>query len=400
MTGLRSLPAHLIAVLLAGLVFCSGVLLAQNEVTGLQPEFAESNEAPQSKETSKQTPDIRSLSNLVITPVTVINSDGEFIYDLKQSDFTILDNGTQQRIESFESEPRPMALVIVVQTSRSVADLLDPVHTLGSVFSSLLLGPQGQAAVVTYGDRVKLAQDFSADSDQLTSTLVKIAPEGINGRLNDALMRAFGLLERRPRTERRIAIVFSNGYDDSSESKREEVVRRATGSEVAIYGLAFNAAKGLLSRKPEVGPIGPLDANVTRPLPTGGAQTPTASANIYQAPIPIVDILDATGKEIRSTVFSNLLEYYSGYTGGVYYSHWKNKTLADQISRIAAEVNSQYELAYVPDSTLQGGFHRISVKVRRPGLKVRARAGYFFQVATTPGQSATGESGHPSPEAP
>jgi len=401
MTGFRFRPAHLIAVLLACLVSCSGVLLAQDEVTGLQPEFAESNEAPQSKETSKQTPDIRSLSNLVITPVTVINPDGEFIYDLKQSDFTILDNGTAQRIESFESEPRPVALVIVVQTSRSVAELLDPVHTLGTVFSSLLLGPQGQAAVVTYGDRVKLAQDFSPDSDQLTSTLVKIAPEGINGRLNDALMRAIGLLERRPRTERRIAIVFSNGYDDSSESKREEVVRRATGSEVAVYGLAFNTARGLLSRKPEVGPISPLDANITRPMPPGGgAQTPTASANIYQAPIPIVDILDATGKEIRSTVFTNLLEYYSGYTGGVYYSHWKNKTLADQISRIAAEVNSQYELAYVPDSTLQGGFHRISVKVRRPGLRVRARAGYFFQVATTPGQSATGNSGHPSPEAP
>jgi VWFA-related protein len=74
-----------------------------------------------------------------------------------------------------------------------------------------------------------------------------------------------------------------------------------------------------------------------------------------------------------------VLEFYAGYTGGAFFGHTKKKTLEDQLSRMAAEINSQYELAYVPGALNQPGFHRIEVQVRRPGVKVRARAGYFYQ---------------------
>jgi hypothetical protein len=61
----------------------------------------------------------------------------------------------------------------------------------------------------------------------------------------------------------------------------------------------------------------------------------------------------------------------------VFYSHWSNKALQNQLNRIASEIQSQYELAYVPDTLSQAGFHHIEVHVRRTGVKVRARAGYF-----------------------
>jgi hypothetical protein len=54
------------------------------------------------------------------------------------------------------------------------------------------------------------------------------------------------------------------------------------------------------------------------------------------------------------------------------------------LAHLAAEAHSQYELAYVPSTLSTPGFHRIEVRVRRSGVKVRARAGYFFQVPTTP----------------
>ncbi len=358
---------------------------AQDKATGLPPVYSPSR-PPDDKPapTVARRPDIRVLSKLVVTPVTVIDPRGEFVYDLTEKDFEVLDNGVPQHLESFDSVARPVALVIVIQTSRSVEALLDQIHPLGSVFSALVLGPKGQAAVLTYNDRVHVAQDFSDDSDQLATTLRRIAPEGVGSRLNDALMRAVALLERRPKTERRIIVAFSDGYDSGSETDTKEVIRRATGSEVTIYGLGFNPVEGLLSRRPELSAPGPLAANVTRPLPPGGVPTPSASANVYDTPVPIVDIVTATGEVIRSALASSLLEYYAGYTGGVFYKHWKKKALEDQLSRIATEIHSQYELAYVPDTLKQGGFHKIDVKVNRPGLKVRARAGYFYQVPTTP----------------
>jgi VWFA-related protein len=386
--------ANLLFLALLSLVAAASLpMRAQDSVTGLPPVFSAPKEPDDhAAPAARRRADIKVLSNLVVTPVTVIDPTGEFVYDLAEGDFEILDNGAPQRLESFESEARPLSLVIVVQTSRSVEPLLDQVRPLGSVFSSLLLGPQGQAAVLTFNDRVHVGQDFSDDSDQLATTLRRIAPEGVGSRLNDALMRGIALLDRRPKTERRIIVAFSDGYDSGSETDAKEVIRRATGSEVTIYGLGFNPVQGLFSRRPELSGPGPLDTNVTRPLPPGGVPTPTASANVYDTPVPIVDIVTATGEVIRSALASSLLEYYAGYTGGVFYKHWKKKVVEDQLSRIATEIHSQYELAYVPDTLTQGGFHKIEVKVHRPGLKVRARAGYFYQVPTTPANSPTGQS--------
>jgi len=353
---------------------------AQDGVAGATPVFSAPSKPPE-KETKPAKPpaDIRVTSNLVVTPVTVLDRSGEFVYDLTESEFQLLDNGAAQRIVSFESEARPVAMVIVIQTSRSVAALLDDVRPLAPVFSSLLIGDQGQGAVITYDERVRVVQDFSSDGEDLKIAFLKIQPQGFRSRLNDALMRGVVLLEKRPKTDRRVIVAFSDGYDSGSETKGEEVIKRATGSEVAIYGLGFNPAHALLSRKPELPPPGPLDTNVTRPTPPGRAPTPSTSTNVYDAPVPIVDIMVATGEIIRSAVASSLLEFYAGYTGGVFYSHWKKKSVEGQLSRIGTEIHSQYELVYVPDTLTQGGFHRIEVQVRRPGMKVRARAGYFYQ---------------------
>jgi VWFA-related protein len=274
--------------------------------------------------------------------------------------------------------------VIVVQTTRSAGPLIKDLDDLSAVFSNLLLGPEGVAAVVTYSDRVSVVQDFSSDHDLLQTTLGKLGPEGVGARLNDALMRAVALLERRPKTDRRLIVGFSTGFDDGSESERAEVVRRATGSEVAIYGMGLNPVKSLFSRRPEDSAPTPVAGNPAGQMPTAGSPTPSLSSRVYSAPIPLVDILDATGKMVKSIAFKHLMEYYAGYTGGVFYGNWKKDELADLLSRIAAEVNSQYELTYVPNTLDQPGFHRISVKALRYGAKVRARSGYFYQPGAAP----------------
>ncbi len=361
---------------------------AQEGVAGSSPVITKAKktgnvtEARIDPEAAKKSSDIRVLSNLVVTPVTVLDSKGEFVYDLEEKDFKVFDNGVPQRIENFDMEMRPLAAVIVVQTNGMVAPLLDDVHPLGSMFSGLLLGEQGQAAVVTYDDRINQVQDFSNESDLLKNTLAGLKGRGDKARLNDALSRAVSMLEKRPKAERRVVVAFSDGFDKGSETTEEEIVHRATAAEVSIYGLGFNPAQELLKKKPEGPQPSPLDTNVTRPLPPGTAPTPTNSENVYGAPVPAVDILVATGQIIRSALASSLLEVYAGYTGGVFYSHWSKKALQEQLSRIASEVHSQYELAYVPDTLDKMGFHRIEVQVGRKGVKVRTRAGYFYPASS------------------
>ena len=361
-----------------GAAFRSSPLRAQDGVTGGSPVLAKpKNQPPPDPAQLDQASKIRVLSNLVTTPVAVIDSTGQFVYDLNEKDFQILDNGVPQKIQSFETEMRPLALVIVIQTNSTVAPLLDHVHPLASMFSSLLVGTQGQAAVIFYNDRVRVGQDFSNDSDRLATTFREFTARGDGARLNDALSRAISLLETRPKAERRVIVAFSDGYDSGSDTGKEEVVRHATSAEVAIYGLGFSPAKALLAKKPHPEPYSPLDNNIARPVPPNTIPTPTNENATYDTPVPVIPIMIATGEIIRSAMASSALEFYAGYTGGVFYSHWSNKALQNQLNRIASEIQSQYELAYVPDTLGQSGFHRIEVHVRRTGVKVRARAGYF-----------------------
>lgn len=333
---------------------------------------------PQDPEPVEAGPKISIQSPLVTTPVTVLGRDGEFVYDLDEKDFKIFDDGVPQKIQTFVTESRPLAVAIVIQDNKRIAPLLDQVKPLAPLFTDLMLGPQGKAAVLFYDDTVHLAQDFSSDGTLLATTLKHVKVQGTDARLNDALERAIEMLQARPKTERRVIVVFSDSSDAGSSTAKDEIVRRATTAEISIYGLGFSRAKELLETQPENRQESPLDQNVTRPLPPNTIHTPTNSANIYDTPTPVIPIMDAAGSILRSKVWSNLLEYYAGYTGGVYYSHWGEKKLQDQLNRIASEIQSQYELAYVPDTLSQSGFHRIEIKVLRPDVRVRTRAGYFY----------------------
>lgn len=363
------------------LALSTSSVLAQDGVTGGRPVYSnskpENQPAPPDPAPDQQDKVIRVPSNLVTTPVAVIDRSGGFVYDLDEKDFEILDNGVRQHIQSFDTEMRPLALVVVIETNRDTAALLDQVHPLASMFSSLLVGTQGEAAVIFYNDRVQVGQDFSNSSDRLAATFRDFTARSDGARLNDALWRAVSMLESRPKAERRVIVAFSDGYDSGSETSKQQVVRRATSSEVAIYGLGFSPAKERLEKKPELEGPTPLDNNVALPTPPNTIPTPSNSADVYRTPVPVIPIMVASGEVIRSTLAKSTLEFFAGYTGGVFYSHWSDKKLQDQLNRIASEIQSQYELAYVPDTSGDASFHRIEVRVNRHGVRVRARAGYF-----------------------
>lgn len=331
---------------------------------------------------------IKSTSNLVSMPVTVTDRGGNFVYDLNQDDFRVLDNNVPQRIALFDTESRPVSAVILVQTNEAVRPLLGSLANIAPVVSQLLLGPNGQTAALFFSDRVREVQDFSSSPDALDKTLKSLAkPQmlGDKARLNDALSRAISMLEQRPRADRRVILAISTGSDSGSETSRAEVVRRATASEVTIYGLRLSPLEAMLKKKPEAPPNDPLDIDVARPMPPGMPATPDTSTRLYESPAPGGPLLGEAGRSAKSVlaktglVEKTDLAFLSRFTGGVYYSQWTNKRLQADLSRIAAEVHSQYELAYAPNDLTESGYHRIEVRlIDKPHLRVRTREGYFY----------------------
>jgi VWFA-related protein len=382
--GRRFIGLGALAAGLACAVSLPGTLRAQSGVDGAAPVLKPKTPPPPETPPENTPANIRVESSLVSTPVTVIDKSGEFVSDLEEKDFKLIDNGATQRIERFDVSSDPIAAVIVVQTTDSVGSLLGQVRPLGPVFSDLLLAPSGEAAVISFSDEIGQLLLFSGDPDRLKVTMQRLESYGSKPRLNDAMMQGLTLLETRPKTERRLMVVFSDGTDRGSENEKADVVRRATTDGTTIYAIHLSRMEALLRDPPDQGhPMDPLNANVTRPLAPGVVPTPMNSNNTWDAPYPMIPIITAAGTTVLSEFVKNPLVIYSGYTGGVYYSHWKETTLQSQLSRICSEVHTQYEIAYIPSNLTDTGFHTIRVEVDKPGLKVRARAGYFYQKQAT-----------------
>jgi VWFA-related protein len=316
----------------------------------------------------------------VTTPVTVFDSGGQFVYDLEKNEFKIYDNGQLQDITAFDTEIRRLSLVIVVETNDTTDPFLDSVHPLGSMFSDMVMGPQGEVAVLTYSDRVDKALDFTSNGDKLDTVLRGLHGRGGGLHLDDALAMALSMLDHRPKEDRKVAIIFSDGYNIGSQTKRSEIVKRAMNSDITLYGLAFSPLKGLWKRPEKDPPPDLVAESVARPMGPNMAPTPTNEENIWDtSDINIVGILLGLGEEAKKPLFKSSLQYYSTYSGGISFTKWGKDTVQQYLNRIATEIHSQYELAYAPTKPIQPGFHKIEVQVRRPGAKVRARTGWFYQ---------------------
>jgi len=55
-------------------------------------------------------------------------------------------------------------------------------------------------------------------------------------------------------------------------------------------------------------------------------------------------------KVIGAELRKNMLAAYSGYTGGSNYTPFKVRSFQDVVQQIALDINSEYTLAYVPDT--------------------------------------------------
>src|SRR6267143_1322602 len=89
---------------------------------------------------------------LVNTPVTVRDGRGEMVHNLEARDFQVTDNGVAQQISHFDLGGDPISMVILLQTSSRIEPLLPQVRKTGILFTQTVMGPNGEAAVVTFND--------------------------------------------------------------------------------------------------------------------------------------------------------------------------------------------------------------------------------------------------------
>ncbi|HLH38420.1 MAG TPA: VWA domain-containing protein [Bryobacteraceae bacterium] len=353
------------------LFLCLAGLLAAQE-TGTAPR-------PQPENTSDQ-PTFRSTFQFVLAPVTVTDRDGDFVPGLTPQDFRLFDNGTPQRITEDVAQ-HPLSAVVCIQANNDVSAILPQIKKLASVFETLVMGDDGELAVIAYDHRVQTLTGFTSDNAQIDKAFAKLSPGSYTAELNTAALAGINMLKTRPKERRRILIIIGENRDKGSDIKVREVLSEADFANVYIYSVDVSQLVSALTSKampnaPSNLPPGADGVMASR----GYVNNPTTqSQNDFGNWAPAFkDIFLA----IKGVFVPDPLDVYTRYTGGRQFSFKSQKSLEHDIAQLGEELHSQYLLTYSPNNQNEGGWHHIVVEVMRQGLRVRTRDGYYMAART------------------
>ncbi len=322
--------------------------------------------------------------SLVNTPVTVKDASGRMVHSLDAKDFQVTDNGVPQQIAHFDLGGDPLSVVFLVETSSRIAPLMPQINKAGIVLAETVMGPNGEAALVGFNDSVDKLQDFTMNQDAIEKTFTKLNSVTSGSKLFDAMAIGVEMLSGRPLPtadapgRRRIMLILSEATDAGSETKLGAVLRQAQLSNVTIYSVGLSTTMAELkappkNTTPQVTPPGTFGR---APFP-GSVQTPGSEGALYGSG-DLMAVAVWAVQHIKNKITDHALELAATATGGEHIATFKNHSIENAIDEIGGELHSQYSLSYTPRGTSDTGYHEIKVTVKKEGLKVRARPGYYL----------------------
>jgi VWFA-related protein len=317
----------------------------------------------------------------VLVPTSVFDPDRHgYVNGLTASQFELYDNDKLQKITA-EFTEQPVSIVLVVQANSEIEPVLPQLKKTALLFHGLVTGQDGDMAVLAFDHRLQLLQDFTSDPEKLDDSMQKLTAGSSSARLIDAVLDADRMLKRHdPRNvRRRVIVLISRNIDKGSESHLQETVRSMQFDNVIIYCIDISRVLTAVLKKPDY----PRPANGGVPpeaLPhiAGGTGPMNDTSVAQQADGNWLSVLPPIGRGIHDIFKKTPAEAFAYFTGGRVYSFARERTLESAISDIGADLNSQYLLSYSPNDKNEPGFHNIRVVVNGPGLKIRARPGYWW----------------------
>jgi len=320
-----------------------------------------------------QDPKFSTSVNVVNILATVLDKQGKVVRDLTQDEFTIQEGGRLQTIRYFSQQSDlPLILGLLIDTSGSQTRVLGQERDASHEFFQHILREDKDKAFLIHFDReVELLQDLTSSRKDLEAALQDMQrPQLDRGASGNGTPRgrgqgrgAFGgtalydsvflasdeILKKQQ--GRKAVVLLSDGVDRNSKTSIGGAIESAQRADMLVYSIRFADD----SKRGPVGFGGPGMGRGGRRGGGGRFPQPSAGGNV-------------DGKKI--------LQRISDETGGSYFEVTNKMSLDKIYDQIEEELRSQYSLGYNPDQS-SGGYHKISVSVKRKNLTVRARDGYY-----------------------
>jgi Ca-activated chloride channel family protein len=163
--------------------------------------------------------------------VTITRS-GDPVTDLDSGKFTVIDNGVQRNLVTFERGDVPLTAVLLVDASESMKRGYIEATSNGSRAFLTRMNPLDQAMLMLFSDRTLAASPFSQQTDELLRPL-NGTPYNGGTALNDHLYAALKVLDQQQ--GRRVVILLSDGRDVLSTLRMEDVLWKVRRSDAVVY---------------------------------------------------------------------------------------------------------------------------------------------------------------------
>ena len=295
---------------------------------------------PPEKEPSlvKRTPPGRIVSSvapqLMRFTASVTDRNGRAIGGMRESDFTVWENGVERRVTDVSPANEPFNLVLLLDVSGSVEERMDFIRKAARDFLRTA-SPQDRISIISFRDDIQVISDFSTDRQMLSRKLDEIDAGGGTA-LYDALGYLLADPIKRLRGERTAIVVMSDGDDNKSFLPFPAILQALGESGALVYPLYVPS--GLIPESSVPKPEVTIDPLRTRYL------TLTTRA-------------EEEGRKLATA------------SGGVYYPIRRLEDLQKAYDDVVAQLRSAYTITYASNSVSSSP--RVRVRTNRDGASVR-----------------------------
>jgi VWFA-related protein len=244
----------------------------------------------------------------------LVTERGRAVEGLGAADFEVRDAGIPQAIDLVSLGDVPVSVVLALDLSTSVRGAkLDALRRAGLALLDALR-PEDQAALITFNTVTALRVPLTADT-----TPVRAALRDAQGAADTAVVDASlaAMLVGDSDAGRTLIMIFSDGVDTASFTRREAVLETARRVNGVVYGVATRSDDSRFLR----------------------------------------DLAAVTGGRV--------IEVRDGEDPG------------PAFLEVIREFRRRYVVTFTPAGVVTGGWHPLSIRVHRPGVRVQARPGYY-----------------------
>ena len=250
---------------------------------------------------------------------SVVDASGQPVRGLQVEDFEVVEDGAPQTISAFTAGDFPLTVALALDHSFSMAGA--PLAAVKRAARSFLgaLRAEDEVFVVGISSRVEVVAPAASPRHQQIAAVDALSAWGTTT-LHDSILAAIDTVDGS--RGRRALVILSDGDDRYSEASAPDAIARARRSNVIVYPIALG--------------------------------------------------------KLRPPLFAEL----STLTGGRSYHARDLRGLDETLAAIAAQLREQYLLGYSPARVPVPGaneWRSISVRVKKPGVSVRARDGYYVR---------------------